>query len=198
MEYRHLCGLDEAGRGALAGPIFASAVIVRCSAQEIVSQAPVPVRDSKTLSPLQRNKLHHFILGMPITVAVSYLPATLINQMGIGWANKTVFERLIESLDSSQYLVDGNLQLNTSRGSRVVSQVKADAAVLPVTLAGIIAKVERDNYMELLNRDFPQYGWSQNRGYGTQAHIQALRDHGPCSHHRDTFVETALKRKKGK
>lgn len=194
MDYTAICGLDEAGRGALAGPIFASAVILRCSADQLVSQAPAPIRDSKTLSPLQRNKLHQYLLSIPITVALNIVSADLINQMGISWANKTIFERLIDSLDAPQYIVDGNLQLNSHKQSRVISRVRADDDVLPVTLAGIIAKVERDNYMALLHQQHPDYGWQQNKGYGTQAHIQALKQYGPCSYHRHIFVDTALSR----
>lgn len=194
MDYTAICGLDEAGRGALAGPIFASAVILRCSADRLVSQAPAPIRDSKTLSPLQRSKLHQYLLSMPITVALSTVSADLINQMGISWANKTIFERLIDSLNAPQYIVDGNLKLNSHKQSRVISRVRADDDVLPVTLAGIIAKVERDNYMALIHQQHPDYGWQQNKGYGTQAHIQALKQHGPCSYHRHIFVNTALSR----
>ncbi len=189
-----LCGLDEAGRGPLAGPIVAAAVVF---SPDFVFSELFPAlrfRDSKKLSAHQREAAFEAIHEYATALSVEVVPVAEIDERGIGWANRTIFERLIMRIDADRYVVDGNLKLaNLGHKARQVrSLVRADEIEQAVTAASIIAKVTRDRIMNDLHQDFPMYGWDHNMGYGTQAHIAALREYGPCQHHRHQFVTTAL------
>ena len=193
---KRLCGLDEVGRGPLAGPLVAAAVVLPSGF--VFSDAFPQFRfdDSKKLSSHQREKAADAIREVAVVLTVEMISVDEINAQGIGWANRAVFERLIMRVDAEKYVVDGNLKLaNLGRKKkRVRSVVRADATEQAVTAASIIAKVTRDRIMNDLHQDYPLYGWDHNMGYGTRAHIRALREHGPCAHHRHQFVTTALAR----
>jgi ribonuclease HII len=174
-----VCGLDECGRGPLAGPIVAAGVIFTRPIKNL--------KDSKKLSKAQRQKLFNEITGNSV-FEVEIISVGQINSRGIGWANKEVFKRLIKKLSADKYIVDGNLKIKNA-----ISLVKADDKIPEVMAASIVAKVTRDKLMQELHEKHPHYGWQSNVGYGTKFHITALREHGPCKHHRTTFVNTALK-----
>ncbi len=114
--------------------------------------------------------------------------------MGIGWANRVAFERLILRMDADSYIVDGNLKLQDMgrKARHVRSQVRADETEQAVMAASIVAKVNRDQIMRDLHGEYSVYGWDHNKGYGTHEHIAAIRQHGTCVHHRHQFVTTAL------
>ena len=187
-----ICGLDECGRGALAGPLVASGVIINIDTNELVRQSPVPIRDSKKLSPLQREKMSTFLTDQPLTYRIESITVAEINDYGIGWANLQVFERLITELEADYYIVDGNLKFPSTIGRTVKSIVKADNSFIQVMLASVVAKTYRDSLMKKLHPEFPYYYWQTNVGYGTKKHLEALRQYGPCLHHRLSFVRTAL------
>jgi len=173
-----ICGLDECGRGPLAGPIVAAAVIL---------QKPIKsLNDSKQLTPLKRQKLYHKIIKNSV-FAIEIISVRLINTRGIGWANKEIFRRLIRKIPADKYIVDGNLKIK-----KAVSLIKADTKVREVMAASIVAKVTRDRLMRELHKEFKIYGWHSNKGYGTKYHVAALREHGPTKHHRKLFIKTAL------
>jgi len=177
-----ICGLDESGRGPLAGPIVASAVIL-----------PRPItglNDSKKLKPHQREYLFEKIYQSG-TVAVETISVELINTHGIGWANKELFLRLMKELVADKHIVDGNLKITGAD-----SVVRADEKIPEVMAASIIAKVTRDRLMETLDKQFPAYYWRTNKGYGTKQHILSLHQHGISLHHRRAFVDTALQKNK--
>lgn len=174
-----ICGLDECGRGPLAGPMVAAAVILHKSVSGL--------KDSKKLKNAQRQKIYEKIIKSA-SFSVEMISVRTINIRGIGWANKEVFNRLIRNLQADKYIVDGNLQI-----AKAESMIRADDKIPEVMAASIIAKVTRDNLMRELHKDHPHYGWDSNVGYGTKQHIQALHQHGPCKHHRKLFVRTALK-----
>lgn len=177
-----LCGIDEVGRGPLAGPLVACATILN-------SQNPIfNLKDSKKLSAAQRAKLYTKIKKSGAVIAISVISVNLINKKGIGWANKEAFRRLMRVTPADKYIIDGNLKI-----AGATSIIKADAKYPEVMAASIIAKVWRDRLMARLHQMYPQYGWISNKGYGTKYHIQALREHGPTKHHRKLFVKTALK-----
>ena len=180
------CGLDECGRGPLAGPIVAAAVILL---------KPITgLKDSKQLTPQQRNRLYKKIVQTAAAVEIESITVKEINFKGIGWANKEVFKRLIRKVNALSYIVDGNLKLTVKGKSRLIqSVVKADARYPEVMAASIVAKVTRDNLMQELAKDFPNYGWQSNVGYGTKYHVSALKEYGVSKHHRSVFVTTALK-----
>ena len=188
VDNKVLCGLDEAGRGALAGPLVAAAVAI--SNPAVLASCPFPVRDSKVLTQIQRENVVTYLKTIPVSYSLEIVSVTDINEKGIGWANKIIFEKLIDSVSADEYIVDGNLKLDCSKP--YLSQIKADSNILPVTLAGIIAKVHRDGIMKQLHHLFPHYHWQSNKGYGTPDHAKSLLDHGLSPHHRTLFVKTLL------
>lgn len=175
-----LCGLDECGRGPLAGPIVAAGVVL---------QKPIRgLNDSKKLTPALRLKLYRKIIKTSV-FQIEMISVSEINKRGIGWANKTIFKRLSKKIPADKYIADGNLKL----GKKIISLVKADTKVPEVMAASIVAKVTRDKLMRDLHDQFPYYGWQSNMGYGTKFHIIALQEHGRSDHHRKVFVDTALR-----
>jgi ribonuclease HII len=191
-----LCGLDEAGRGPLAGPLVAALV---CFPPEFNFTSYFPkaeLRDSKKLKREQREEMLRYIYEHAVTIETEIISVEDINIYNIGWANRAVFERLIMRVDAMQYIVDGNLKLQNLgvRAKQVKCLVEADATIQAVAAASIVAKVTRDRLMQQLHAEYPVYGWDHNAGYGTKAHLAALQTHGITPHHRHKFVQTALAR----
>jgi ribonuclease HII len=191
-----VCGLDEVGRGPLAGPLLAAAVVFAIDYSFTAAHPDIALRDSKLLSTRQREKAYKLIEAAAIDVQFEVIGVDEINAKGIGWANRAVFERLIARVEADSYIVDGNLKLNHlgDKRARVRAVVRADQTEQVVAAASILAKLKRDWMMGALHKSYPAYGWDRNKGYGTPAHIAALREHGPCRLHRAKFVETALTR----
>ncbi len=191
-----ICGMDEVGRGPLAGPLVAAALILP---PDFVFRETFPTLrfdDSKKLNARQREAAAAIIREYAIVLTVESISVGEINAQGIGWANRTVFERLIMRIEADRYIVDGNLKLTNlgRKARRVRSLIRADQTVQAVTAASIVAKVTRDRIMRDLHLDFPVYGWNHNMGYCTHSHVAALWSHGLCAHHRRQFVTTALSR----
>lgn len=180
-----ICGLDEVGRGALAGPLVAAATILNTKSKILKTK----LKDSKQLNSKQRNKLYKKILKSA-EVVVEIISARQINNRGIGWANKEIFRKLIKRINADKYIVDGNLKI---RGA--LSMVRADTKIPEVMAASIVAKVTRDRLMKELHKAHPNYGWRTNVGYGTRYHITAIREVGVVHYHRGVFVTTALREK---
>ena len=183
-----ICGLDEAGRGCLAGPLVAAAV---------VPTIRVRAEDSKKLNAAQRNKIYRRLIKTGAEIVVESVSAAQINNRGMGWANKEVFRRLIRKIEADKYIVDGNLNLGRimRKTDKVMSMVDADEKIVEVSMASIAAKVTRDKMMRELDREHPKYGWKVNKGYGTARHIAAIRKYGVVRYHRSVFVTTALRGK---
>jgi len=174
------CGLDEVGRGALAGPLVAAAVVLPSGFHHPL------LRDSKQLSARQRETIEPLIRQEALAVQVIAIEAALIDSRGVGWANRIAFERLIEEVAAPWYLADGNLALRTGRRYRSV--VGGDRLVPAISAASIVAKVFRDRLMGDLHPHFPHYGWAGNKGYGTPHHLGAIASYGICPHHRRSFI----------
>ena len=174
-----LAGADEAGRGALAGPLVAAAAILG-------GEAVLEVRDSKLLSVTVRERLLGEILRCAWAVSVVAFPAWWIDQHGLGRANREALSRAISLLDthSGCALADGNLRL----GPEIECLPRADAASATVAAASIVAKVLRDHAMRVLADEHDAYGFERNRGYGTPEHRQALAEVGPCRVHRMSYA----------
>jgi ribonuclease HII len=182
-----ICGLDEVGRGALAGPLVAAGVILNSKSQILSSK----LRDSKKLRYEQREFLCKKILESGSDVVIETISVRQINNRGIGWANKEIFKRIIKKIQADKYIVDGNLKIKV-RNKSIKSVVKADNTRKCVMAAAIVAKVFRDELMNQLHDAYPRYGWRQNKGYGTKFHIAAIKENGVVKYHRSVFVNTAL------
>lgn len=188
------CGLDEVGRGALAGPLVAAAVILPEDTEARLGPLAVFLRDSKTVPAARREQLAARLSALALCVEVAVVPVAEINAWGIGWANREAFRRLIGRIAADEYVVDGRVRPPAllERAGRVRCLVDADALVPAVSAASLVAKVYRDALMRAMHTRHPAYAWEANAGYGTPAHLAALRAHGPCEHHRRDFVATAL------
>lgn len=173
-----ICGLDEVGRGALAGPLVAVGVILPRSFTHPL------LRDSKLLSSSQREKAFAAIQKAASFREV-WIGVRTIDTLGIQRANQLAFETLVETIPADTYLVDGNLTLRTQR--RYTSIPHGDRLHPEIAAASILAKVIRDHHMTSLATLHPQYGWERNRGYGTASHVDAIGQFGITTEHRMTF-----------
>ncbi|WP_273847095.1 ribonuclease HII [Rubrobacter calidifluminis] len=174
-----LAGTDEAGRGALAGPLVAAAVVLGRGAVESLA-------DSKALRPERRELVYRGILDRAESLSVVSVPAWWIDRQGIGTANCVALERAISLLEENAgcYLADGSLRL----GRGIESLPGADACSAVVAAASVVAKVLRDAAMSRLAAEYPGYGFERNRGYGTRDHRLALAELGPCRVHRLSYA----------
>jgi ribonuclease HII len=180
-----LAGVDEAGRGPLAGPVVAAAVILDDS-KRILGLA-----DSKVLTPLARERLYDKIREKALCCAVGSASVEEIDTLNIFHATMLAMRRAVEGLrlKPAKVLVDGNRLPKLEMLSEAI--VGGDAKVKSISAASIIAKVTRDRLLTQLHDEFPQYGFAAHKGYGTPEHLEALRLHGACVHHRRHFAPVA-------
>jgi ribonuclease HII len=184
----YVAGLDEAGRGALAGPVVAAAVILPLDQPDQLAHF-ANVRDSKQLTALQREQLYDKIIAHALTYGIGSATAQEIDQDGILKANFRAMLSAVAQLDPpAQYLlVDGSLPVRpTVLPQKTV--VRGDSRCLTIAAASILAKVSRDRLMIQLNEQYPLYGFGRHKGYATPQHLAALEKYGPCPLHRYTFA----------
>jgi ribonuclease HII len=185
--YRFVAGLDEAGRGAWAGPVVAAAVILPLERDDL-SDRLRGVRDSKQVTPAARADLFDVITDVAVAVGVGISAPLVIDRDGIVPATRRAMLRALAHLAvPPDYLVLDHMRLSTSSLPQL-GPTKADAHHLTVAAASIIAKVTRDRLMMLLDRRFPGYGFAAHKGYGTALHRAALAQHGPACIHRRSFA----------
>ncbi|MBN1815447.1 MAG: ribonuclease HII [Anaerolineae bacterium] len=179
----HIAGLDEAGRGAWAGPVCAAAVVLPLDLLNLPDLL-AGVRDSKQLSMAQREALLPVILKTAEAVGVGWAAPAEVDEKGILWATRQAMARAVERLDCqvNALLVDHVHLPAIHLPQRAIP--KADVHCLSVAAASIVAKVERDRLMAALDGDLPGYGFARHKGYGTRQHRQALARLGPSSIHR--------------
>jgi ribonuclease HII len=175
-------GCDEAGRGCLAGPVFAAAVILPKDFYHPL------LNDSKKLSAKQREKLRPIIEREAIAWSVAAISPQEIDELNILRASITGMHRALDNLrvTPESILVDGN-KFYKYKDIPHTCVVKGDGKYAPIAAASILAKTHRDEYMLKLAKEYPQYGWEKNMGYPTPGHIQAIIDHGYTPHHRKSF-----------
>jgi ribonuclease HII len=182
-----LAGVDEAGRGPLAGPVFAAAVILD-------DLTPIKgLADSKKLSPLKRDKLYGEIRARALCCSVAQASVEEIDRLNILQATMLAMQRAVQGLrlKPGKVLVDGNRLPVLDILAEAI--VKGDSKVPCISAASILAKVERDRWCESIDQAFHNYGFAQHKGYGTAAHLSALQTHGPTIWHRRSFAPvTAL------
>lgn len=186
-----IIGMDEAGRGPLAGPVAAGAVALPLHRNDL-PKILQGIRDSKEMNASQRLAADAAIKDIAVTWGVGHSSALEIDASGIIGATKLAMRRALSAaLDRNPVEPDclllDYLPWPEQQNYPVRSIVKGDKLSLSIACASVIAKVWRDKYMSTLDDRFPQYGFAQNKGYGTRAHLNALNRHGPCEYHRVTF-----------
>ena len=177
-----ICGVDEAGRGPLAGPVCAAAVILP---RGIDIEG---LNDSKKLTEKKREKLFDTICSEALSYGIAFASVDEIEQMNILNAAMLAMNRAIDKLSvkPALALIDGNRDSAIRMPSRCV--VKGDAKCADIAAASILAKVSRDRYMLKMAERYPEYHFEKHKGYGTKLHYEALREYGPCEIHRPSFL----------
>jgi ribonuclease HII len=180
---RLICGVDEAGRGPLAGPVYAAAVIFRPGAR-----APNGIADSKLLSTRRRERLARVIKERSLGWAVAWASVEEIDELNILQASLLAMRRAVESLAVApdEVLLDGSHCPDLPVPARAI--VDGDARVKVISAASILAKTARDAEMRRLHECFPQYGFDEHKGYPTPLHLEALRRYGVCEVYRRSFA----------
>lgn len=183
-----IAGLDEAGRGALAGPVVAAAVILPLEQPERLA-ALAEVDDSKRLSPHQREHLYELITAYAVAFAIGSGSSIRIDHEGILPATRhAMAEAVYHLIKTPDYLlIDGPWPLRQVRLPQE-TVIHGDSQSLSIAAASIVAKVTRDRYMAALGALYPQYGFEQHKGYATPQHLAALHTYGPIAHHRYSFA----------
>ncbi|MBQ3006611.1 MAG: ribonuclease HII [Clostridia bacterium] len=188
--YQSVCGVDEAGRGPLAGPVFAAAVILpeNCIIEGL--------NDSKKLTEKKREALFDIIKEKAISFSIASVDEKTIDEINILQATYLAMRKAVEGLDvpADYALIDGNRMPPLSVDGETV--VKGDAKSPSIAAASILAKVSRDRFMLELDEKYPQYKFSQHKGYGTKLHYEMLTEHGVSDCHRMSFLKSFFGEKK--
>ncbi len=186
--YKAVCGVDEAGRGPLAGPVCAAAVILPpdCHIEGL--------NDSKKLTEKKREKLFPIIQEKALAYCIAYASVAEIEEYNILNATFLAMNRAIAGLQipADHAMVDGNA---VPRGVQIpcTTVVGGDAKVMSIAAASVLAKVSRDRLLLEVDQQYPQYAFAQHKGYGTKLHIEKLREFGPCPEHRPSFLKNILR-----
>ena len=181
--YKVVCGVDEAGRGPLAGPVCAAAVILPpdCAIEGL--------NDSKKLTDKRRRALYDVIVEQAVAYGIAFASHQEIDEINILQATFLAMRRAVSQLavQPELVLVDGNRDPQLALPTQTI--VKGDSLSASIAAASILAKVTRDRWMEELDAKYPQYGFTVHKGYGTKRHYAALTEFGPCEEHRQTFLK---------
>lgn len=184
--YSSICGVDEAGRGPLAGPVCAAAVILKPN--DIIEG----VNDSKKLTEKKREALFDIIKEKAISYSIAFATVEEIKEINILNATMLAMKRAVEGLDvpCDYAIIDGNKTPNLNIPCESI--VKGDAKSMSIAAASILAKVSRDRLLLEYAKQYPEYGFEKHKGYGTKVHTQAIREFGPCPVHRMSFLGKIL------
>ena len=180
----YICGIDEAGRGPLAGPVVVGAVILQ---KDSFIEG---VNDSKKISEKKREKIYEQIINEAIAYGVGIVDQKTIDEINILNATKLGLKMAIENLNvkPNVIMVDALTGIDTC-GIPYISVIKGDAKNYSIAAASIIAKVTRDRMMKEWDEVYPKYGFAKHKGYGTAEHIKAIKENGPCILHRKSFIK---------
>lgn len=175
-----ICGVDEVGRGPLIGPVVAAAVILP------KNYFHEDIKDSKKLTEKKREKLYDIIINDAISIGIGIVDEKEIDKINIYEATKVAMKTAINNLKiKPEHILIDAMKLELEIPS--TSIIKGDAKSESIAAASIIAKVTRDRMLDEMDKEYPMYDLKHNKGYGTKKHIEALKKHGPCIHHRKTF-----------
>jgi len=183
-EYKYVVGLDEAGRGALCGPVVAAAVSIIANCKLQIAN----LKDSKKLTPKKREEFYKILTKHPnIEWGIGRVSEKVIDKINILEATKLAMVKAIKKLKrkSDFLIIDGNFKLNLPIHQKSI--IKADEKVFSCMASGIIAKVTRDRIMQNYHKKYPKFGFNQHKGYPTKFHLKMLKKHGPSKIHRKTF-----------
>lgn len=181
--YDYVCGIDEVGRGPLAGPVMAAAVVLPKDVNLLY------LNDSKQLSEKKREELYEEIRQAAITYAVGMADVATIDEINILQADYVAMRQAIQKLSVTPQILLNDAVTIPSVSIPQVPIIKGDTKSISIAAASIVAKVERDRLMCIYDEMYPEYGFARNKGYGSAEHIQALKKYGPCEIHRRTFIK---------
>ena len=184
--YKAVCGVDEAGRGPLAGPVCAAAVILP---ENTIIEG---VNDSKKLSEKKREALFDVIKEQALSYSIAFASVEEIEEINILNATMLAMKRAVEGLDvkADYAMIDGNRLPDLSIDSEFI--IKGDAKSMSIACASILAKVSRDRLLYKYAEEYPEYLFDKHKGYGTKAHVEAIKKYGPCPYHRLSFLKKIL------
>ena len=184
--YTAVCGVDEAGRGPLAGPVFAAAVILP---EDTIIEG---VNDSKKLSEKKREALFEIIKEKALAYSIASASVEEIEEINILNATMLAMQRAVENLEikADYAMIDGNRIPQLEIDSECI--VKGDAKSMSIACASILAKVSRDRLLYEYAKEYPQYQFDKHKGYGTKLHRELLKEYGPCPYHRMSFLKKIL------
>ncbi len=181
--YHVICGIDEAGRGPLAGPVVAAAVILPAGLK-------IPkLNDSKQLSEKTREALYDIIMNKAVSIGVGIIDHEVIDEINILQADYEAMRRAVSQLDPAPDLLLNDAVTIPGLPQRQINIIKGDAKSLSIAAASVIAKVTRDRLMKTYDALYPAYGFAKNKGYGSKEHIDAIKALGPSPIHRKTFIK---------
>ncbi len=180
--YTHICGIDEVGRGPLAGPVVAGAVILPKDCDILY------INDSKKLSEKKREELYTVIMEKAVAVGLGYSTPARIDEINILQATYEAMREAIGKLKVAPDLLLNDAVTIPEVDIRQIPIIKGDAKSISIGAASIVAKVTRDRLMVKYDEVYPMYGFAANKGYGARAHIEALQKYGPCPIHRKSFI----------
>lgn len=180
--YAHICGIDEVGRGPLAGPVVAGAVILPKDCDILY------INDSKKLSEKKREELYDVIMERAVAVGLGYSTPERIDEINILQATYEAMREAVSKLETVPDLLLNDAVVIPQVNIRQIPIIKGDAKSISIGAASIVAKVTRDRLMVQYDEVYPEYGFASNKGYGAQAHIDALKKYGPCPIHRRSFI----------
>ncbi|MBQ8814454.1 MAG: ribonuclease HII [Lachnospiraceae bacterium] len=180
--YRAICGVDEAGRGPLAGPVVAGAVILPEDCQILY------LNDSKQLSEKRREELYDEIMAKAVAAGVGVVGPGRIDEINILQADYEAMRIAVSGLKVAPDILLNDAVTIPGLAMPQISIIKGDAKSVSIAAASILAKVTRDRMMQQYDEMYPEYGFASNKGYGSAAHIEAIKKYGPCPIHRRTFI----------
>ena len=181
-DYTYICGIDEVGRGPLAGPVVAGAVILPKNCDILY------IKDSKKLSEKKREELYDIIMEKAVATGIGYASVDRIDEINILQATFEAMRDAISKLGVSPDILLNDAVTIPKVTIPQVPIIKGDAKSISIGAASIIAKVTRDRLMVDYDKVFPEYGFASNKGYGSSQHIEAIKKYGPCPIHRKTFI----------
>ena len=182
----YICGIDEVGRGPLAGPVVAGAVILPKNCEILY------INDSKKLSAAKREELYDVIMEQAVAVGIGQASPQRIDEINILQATYEAMRKAINNLRVTPDILLNDAVTIPMVDIKQVPIIKGDAKSQSIAAASIVAKVTRDHLMEEYDKLYPEYGFAKHKGYGTAAHIKAIKEYGPCPIHRRTFIKNFI------